>query len=354
MLDRVRRLVSDLDRWSLQHRVPRVARRAVTGFLAHEALQYAGSMAYFGVLSIFQLLVLGVVGFSLVLGEDEARQFVLEQVQAGTPLSPDLVNGVIDAVIASRGGISIVGAAFLLWSGLGVFSALSQGIGRAFEASEPRPFLQDKLLGLFLMALTGVLAVGSMVIGIVTGAIQAAAENVVGGVTGGGTLLWLIGLVAPIVLIFVAFLVIYRFVPNRRVSFAEVWPGAAVATVLWTVLRFGFTIYATRIANYDSAFGPISTGITLLAFLYFASVVVLLGAEVARANVLDVEAQRRIRAAGATAPGAAAAAATVAPGPVPPPQLPTRGRGRMGRLVLLAGGALAGLLIGRWTKRDEG
>lgn len=56
--------------------------------MQHEALQYAGSMAYFAVLSIFQLLVLGVVVFSFFLGDDRARAFVLEQVQAGSPLDP--------------------------------------------------------------------------------------------------------------------------------------------------------------------------------------------------------------------------------------------------------------------------
>ena len=54
----------------------------------------------------------------------------------------------------------------------------------------------------------------------------------------------------------------------------------------------GFTYYTTNIANYDTAFGPISATISLLVFLYFASVIVLLGAEVARANVLE-DARRR-------------------------------------------------------------
>jgi membrane protein len=84
--------------------------------------------------------------------------------------------------------------------------------------------------------------------------------------------------------------VLYRVVPNRPVTLGEVWPGAVAATLLWTVLRFGFTWYATSIANYDTAFGPISAGISLLVFLYFASVIVLLGAEVARANVLEDQA----------------------------------------------------------------
>ena len=68
---------------------------------------------------------------------------------------------------------------------------------------------------------------------------------------------------------------------------AEVWPGALVGTILWGILRWGFTYYATHVAHYDSAFGPISAAISLLVFLYFASVILLLGAEVARASVLE-------------------------------------------------------------------
>ena len=138
MIERVKRVVGALDDWSTRRRLPRISRRAVTGFLAHEALQYAGSMAYFSVLSLFQLLVLGVVLGSFLLGEGQARAFVIEQVQAGSPLDADVVAGVIDAVIESRGSMTIIGFGFLLWSGLGIFSALSTGISRVFENAPPR------------------------------------------------------------------------------------------------------------------------------------------------------------------------------------------------------------------------
>src|SRR5918998_6104464 len=177
MMERVKGLIRAVDDWSLRHRIPRVSRRAVSGFLQHEALQYAGSMAYFGVLSIFQLLVLGIVLGSFLLGEGEARDFVIEQVRAGTPLDTETITGVLDAAIESRGGMTVLGFAFLLWSGLGIFSALSSGIGRVFENAPPRPFLKDKLLGLFLMAITGVLALRSLLVGLVTGILQRAAED---------------------------------------------------------------------------------------------------------------------------------------------------------------------------------
>ena len=342
-MDRVKQLIGRLDEWSLRHGLPRISRRAITGFLNHEALQTAGSMAYFAVLSIFQFLVLGVVVGSYVIGEGEARQFVIDNVSAGSPIDADTVGGIIDSVIESRGAMSIVSIGFLLWSALGIFSALSNGISRVFENAPKRPFLKDKLVGLLLMGLTGILAVASLVIGIVTGVLQEVASDVLADLPGGGTVIWLIGLLAPVLLIFLAFWVIYKVVPNRPVGWGEVMPGAVVAALLWTVLRFGFTWYATSVANYESAFGPISTGITLLVFLYFASIIVLLGAEFARASALDDE----LGPITAADPRLLPVPVTAPPGPAAPPK-----RG-LPKPILLAGGAVVGLVIGRLTKRDD-
>ena len=342
MIDRLKATVADLDAWTMRHASTRISRRAVSGFLAHEALQYAGSMAYFAVLSIFQLLVLGVVIGSYVLGEGEARQFVVEQVQAGSPLDAETIGAVIDSVIASRGGMTVISFAFLAWSALGVFSALSSGIGRVFENAPPRPFLKDKLIGLVLMGLTGLLSVASLAIGILTGILQRTASDVVGDVPGGPTAIWLIGLLVPILLIFLAFWVIYRVVPNRPMSWGEVLPGAIVAALLWTVLRFGFTWYATSVANYESAFGPISTGITLLVFLYFASVIVLLGAEFARASALEDEVGR-----------ISAADPRFLPVPVESPPAPAVPRRRLPAWLIAGGAAVVGLVAGRLSKRGD-
>ena len=314
MIDRLKRLLAGVDERLRRYRWGRVLRQAVIGFVKHEALQFAGSMAYFSILSVFQLLVLGVVVLSYFVGEGEARQFVIDQVRAGSPLDADTIGGVIDAVIASRTGISLFGLIFLIWGALGIFSAISQGVGRAFGVETPRPFVQDKLIGLLLMVITGLLGVASVAIGIVTGIVQAAAGDALAQVPGGYLGLSLIGFVTPLLLTFSSFLVLYRLVPNRPVTIGEALPGAVVATLLWTLLRIGFTWYATNVANYDSAFGPISAAISLLVFLYFASVIVLLGAEVSRANVLEDEEQRRL----ADEARAAAAAAAAPPSPQAP------------------------------------
>jgi membrane protein len=78
--------------------------------------------------------------------------------------------------------------------------------------------------------------------------------------------------------------------------------GAVVAALLWTVLRIGFVLYATRVAKYDTIFGPLGTAISLLVFLYFSSVILLVGAEVARASAQELDADREVRQQPVTEP----------------------------------------------------
>ncbi|MDP9467590.1 MAG: YihY/virulence factor BrkB family protein [Chloroflexota bacterium] len=289
MVERLKRLVDVADRWFARRRSTRVMRRAIVGFAEDQGLEVAGSMAYFAVLSLFQLVVLGVIVFSLFIGEGEARRIVVERLEAALPLEVGAVGDIVDGIIASRGGITVVSIAILVWGSLGFFGALSTGVGRAFAVGVRRPFWEDKLIGLVLLATTGSLVIVGVGIGIVTGLAAELASRVPGGEAGSQLVLALIGLIVPILLTLLALLIVYRVVPNRRVTWRQAWQGALVGTAGFTILRVGFTWFATQVARYESFFGPISTVISLLVFLHFAGAAVLLGAEFARANVLEDE-----------------------------------------------------------------
>lgn len=281
--------VTAIDQRSQRYSPTRITRQALAGFMRNDATQYAGSMAYFAVLSIFQLLVLGIIGFSFFMDAGTARGFVIEQVVANSPVDAQTVSSIIDGIIDTRGGITVLSILFLIWSSLGAFSALSTGVGRAFVAVPRRGFVAEKLIGLLLMSIVGVLAVTSLLAGLITSALLEIGREQLALIPGGSWTLQVLGFLAPLMLIFVAFYIIYRLIPNRKVRRRAALVGAIVAALLWTVLRFGFTFYATSVARYDSAFGPISTAITLLVFLYFASIIVLFGAEVTHAVIIDDE-----------------------------------------------------------------
>jgi membrane protein len=292
MVERWKRLVEAADSWASRWRTTRVARRAVAGFAEHDGGAVASGMAYFAILSVFQVVVLGVIVFSFVLGEGEARRILIGRLDEGLPLEPGTVGSIVESIIESRGGVTLISIPLLAWGSIGFFGALATGVGRAFATSTRRPFWQDKLIALLLMGGAGLLTLGSIGIGLAEGIATRLANRIPGGERSGELLISLAGLLVPILLVLVALVAIYRVVPNRKVTLRQVLPGAIVAALLFTVLRSGFTWYATDVARYESFFGPISTVISLLVFLHLASMVVLLGAEIARANVLeDDEAQ---------------------------------------------------------------
>ena len=287
MVERWKRFMKAADRWAAKRRSTRVLGRAIAGFAEHDGPDVASSMAYFAVLSLFQVVVLGVIAFSVLVGEGEAQRIVIGRLESALPLEPGTMSAIVQSIIESRGGVTIVSVAILAWGALGFFGALNRGVGRAFATPSRRSFWQDKLVGLLLLGGAGLLALISVAVGIATSIAGRLAARLPGDGNGGRLALDLIGLLVPIVLALVALLVVYRVAPNRRVTFRQVFPGALVATILFTILRATFTWYATDVARYESFFGPISAVITLLVFLYMASVVVLLGAEIARANVLE-------------------------------------------------------------------
>ncbi len=324
-MDRLKAVVDGLNRWIDRYVWTRSARRAISRFLAHDDLQYAGSMAYFALLSLFQLLVLGVLALSFFMDSAEARQVVVKLVTQSSPLDAEAVTGILSAIEESRTGVGILSVAFLLWGALGLFSAINKGINMAWSGpgGPPPAFLRDKLIGLLLILLTAVLGLAAVFVGIGAGAVQQATGVALGSDQGASILGAVLGVILPLLFAFIALVVLYRLVPTPPLSFAQVWPGAVVAAVLWELLRRLFTFYVTSVARYETAFGPISTGITLIVFLYFASVILLLGAQIAEAY--SVESGKS--AAPAPAPVEVGPSVPINPGGAPPASRPERPAG---------------------------
>ena len=96
-----------------------------------------------------------------------------------------------------------------------------------------------------------------------------------------------------LLLTFVSFATLYRYIPNTRVHWKDVWPGAAIAAVSFEALRHGFVWYVAHISIYNLVYGTAATMVVLLAWAYFSGVVLLFGAVVAsRLNKLRRKRQR--------------------------------------------------------------
>jgi len=291
MTDWLRSQADTINRWLDRRRSTRVVRGAVLGFFADDVLHYAGSMAYFSVLSLVNLFILGVVVASFVVGSGAGREFVIDQAVGALPVAPSDVGNFIDRAAEARGGVTAIGLVLLLWSALGVFGAVSAGIANVFRREPRRNFWRERLVGLMLLAITGIVAVASVALGLATQTIEQWIKSSFD-LVGLSGVLSVLAFLVPLALAFVAFLLIYRIVPTGGIAWRDAAAGALVASLLWTILRVGFTFFATRIARYDTVFGPIGTAVSLLVFLYFSSIMLLLGAEVVHSSWAEARAAR--------------------------------------------------------------
>jgi len=99
----------------------------------------------------------------------------------------------------------------------------------------------------------------------------------------GSVLLWQAAVSAVSVLTIAGvFYVLYRYAPQRRVQFGDIWPAALATAALWEATRRLLAFYLEK-NNMISGYGPVGAAMALLFWLYIASSIVLVGAELAYA-----------------------------------------------------------------------
>lgn len=226
----------------------------------------AASFAYYAFVSLFPLLLLAVAIGTYVGGDAFADAIVQQTKQYLSSEGATLVRRTIRNT-GGNVGASVVGLVVLLWSGLKLFRGLVLAFEEVYEASPDPGIVEQIKKG--LVALGGVaLGLGLMVaVGAVLGAslLQGIPYlPVVGGIV------LLLGLAA-------VFLPLYYVLPPVDVSFREVLPGTAVAAVGWLALQGGFQLYASGSGKFGLT-GILGSVLVFLTWLYFAGVILLLGA----------------------------------------------------------------------------
>jgi membrane protein len=241
-------------------------------------------------------IVVGLVAISSLFLRDPASQRVvvdhLSSALQGT-LQPQDIKLLVTTSIQHSGVLAIIGVVGILWGGSnvgGVFSTVFQPI---FEVNG-RDFIKEKLLDLGMIfvfvALMVVIVVSTTAGAVITRLFPTAPIP-------GGTA-FLIGTPVSFAAAFLLFLVLYLVFPNPqpRFKFDDVWRGSLVAAILFQILSFMWPLY-TQVSHFSRYGAVIAPMIVLAAWIYFFSVVLMVGAEIIAFKVIQ-EANRTGQAVG--------------------------------------------------------
>ena len=259
--------------------VGRSAWRALVSFLRSEDLTFASSIAYYALLSFFPFCLLAFSILKHVTADDADRAAVLNYVLWYFPRQFDFVQTQLDALRASPAPLGLVGSLLMIWASLGVFGAITSAVNHAWGVEQPHGFFKHKAVSFVMLAAAGLLLLTILILISTMGVVGASWFGVL--LAQQPALRLLSGLTtwyATTVIFIVVVGLIYYFVPNTKVRFRDVWPGAVLTGLMWRAALQFFAGYVQDLSRF-SVHGSIAAVVVFLIWVYVSSVLFLYGAE---------------------------------------------------------------------------
>ena len=271
-------------------RVPRwrvpllVLARAVTNFIEDSGNHMAAAISYYALFSLFPLTLLAVSIFGIVLRDQGIREQVLSGIISFLPIRDQSIAISLRNVADLGPTLTAVSALGSLWTAGALSAALRSSLDVVFEVPAARPLLRSKVIDYMLLPIIAIPLLGGIALTTAWRLAQAEFGQGVGFVDSpiSFSFFWNAGALAiPLVLSFIAFMLTYWLLPNRRLRFRYIWPGALFAALGFEALKVGFAAYVEYFASFNVIYGSVASVIVLLFWVYLSANIVIFGAEVA-------------------------------------------------------------------------
>lgn len=250
-------------------------------------------LAFFFLLSLFPLLIF-LMTLLPFLNLDHMQIFEFIHDYAPENVAA-LIETTLKEVLETRsGGLLSIGAIATIWSASKGMNALTKALNRSYFVEKEPNFLITRLTAVLLtILLIGVVVVvlafpifGEFLGSIVFSFIGAEAPFIA---------LWeQIRWTVPPILIFAVFTLIYWLIPNQKIPFVTVLPGAILATIGWIATSYFFSYYISNYGNYSSTYGSIGAIIILMMWLYISAMILIICGQV-NAVVFDRHRLRQMK-----------------------------------------------------------
>lgn len=239
---------------------------------------YAAQVAYFLIMSFipFVLFLTAIVQYT-PLTYREVRQAIMSVVPENLQ---GFVLNIVAEVFSKSAAVLPLSALVALWSSGKGMQALINGLNTIYHVKETRNWLVNRIYSMFYMFLFVLALIASLLLLVMGNRIHVLISgyvpflgNVIGRILGAKTFL-------VFVMLFLVFLVLYRYLPNRRASLKSQVPGAFLTAVAWSVFSYLFSLYFTFFPDFSIMYGSLSTLILVMVWLYFCMNLLLYGAEI--------------------------------------------------------------------------
>ena len=248
-----------------------------------EVPRLGAALAYYATFSLAPLLIIAVAISGLVFGREAAAGQIIGQLQG---LVGQDTATTIQAMIAKSNQpatsilASVIGLVVLFFGASGVFGELQQSLNKIWDI-EPKPkrgvwtTVKDKFFSFSMVLGTGFLLLISLVI---SAALAAISNIVIGLMPGWGVITQIINFIISMAVITVLFALIFKYVPDAKIAWADVWIGSMVTALLFTLGKALIGLYIGY-SSLSSTYGAAASLVVILLWVYYSAQILFFGAE---------------------------------------------------------------------------
>ncbi|NJL86396.1 MAG: YihY/virulence factor BrkB family protein [Leptolyngbyaceae cyanobacterium SM1_1_3] len=266
-------------------RLWRLIKEAFKEWQADDASRLAAALAYYTVFSLAPLLILVIAIAGIVFDASAAKDQIVAQIQR---LVGSEGASVIEMALqnANRPGsnsglvATLISLGVLLFGASGVFVELQASLNQVWNVkAKPTEGLMNMLRKRFL-SFAMILVIGFLLlVSLVLSAALAALSNFLNGWIANLGWLWqLVNLVLSVGVTTLLFAMIFKYLPDVKVTWKDVAVGALITAVLFTLGKFLIGLYLGN-SSFGSTYGAAGSVVILLAWVYYSAQIMFFGAE---------------------------------------------------------------------------
>ena len=261
-----------------------LVKKTMSSWLEDRCQTLGASLSYYTVFSLAPLLLIVVSVAGLLFGVDAARSQMLGQLHS---LMGDEGARAVEGMLQNANQpakstlATIIGVITLLVGATSVFAELQDTLDHIWRAPARKKHsgwwtvLRQRFLSFGMILGIGFLLTVSLVLGAILSAVQARWNPIFGDWTVFASGL---NLAVGFGLTSVVFALIYKLMPRAQIAWRDVWIGAAVTSVLFTVGKYLIGLYIGK-SGFSSTFGAAGSLVVVLVWVYYSAQILLIGAE---------------------------------------------------------------------------
>jgi membrane protein len=279
-----------------RHRHPwRVAKDFYWKAYRENVTGLSGMVAYNLLLSVFPLALLALFIAGRVLESPDLEESVLKDLQQLFPTAADdTLTNALDRIRSTSTGFGVVALLASIWIGSSFWGALDTAFARIYHV-EGRSWWRQKRFSLAMLVVVLLFMAATVAVPALQSVLVSGADDLPLGLSEVDGLIYALTLAAGLLLLFAVLCLIYWAVPNGRLPWRAIWPGALAATVAIGIVDYAFPAYLSSI-NTIARFGTTFVFVVIVLIWFYVLAIIILGGATINAMRFEIHETGVLRA----------------------------------------------------------